>query len=81
MIKIIKCQKEINLVDSVQYTNLLHTTNHIIFDMTNTEYISASMIGILMELKQKGIQFDLILSSQVEYILRFKKIYNYLTGE
>jgi hypothetical protein len=81
MIKIIKCKKEINLVDSVQYTTLLNTTDHIIFDMIDTKYISASMIGILMEAKRKEIQFDLMLSSQVEYILQIKQIYNYLTGE
>jgi hypothetical protein len=81
MIKIIKCKKEINLVDSMQYTTLLNTTGHIIFDMIDTKYISASMIGILMEAKRKEIQFDLMLSSQVEYILQIKQIYNYLTGE
>lgn len=79
MIKIIKCPEEIKYADYRQYN--LSGFDHIIFDMSETKYIPASMIGFLMTLKKKGIQFDLILSSQIEYILRFKKVYNYLTGE
>jgi len=80
MIKIIKCKKEIEYADYIQHISLLNTKDHIIFDMTETEYIPASMIGFLMELKRKRIQFDLMLSSQVEYIVKFKNVYDYLTG-
>ena len=79
MIKIIKCKEQITFVDHTQYN--INKEDHIIFDMMNTEYVPSSMIGFLINLKQKGIKFDLILSSQVEYILRFKKVYNYLMGE
>ena len=79
MIKIIKCKKEIKYADYLEYQSF-STVDIILFDMTQTEYIPASMIGNLIMLKQKGIYFDLILSSQVEYILRFKQLYNYLTG-
>jgi hypothetical protein len=81
MIKIIKFNKEVKYEEYTKYTSLLdNKEDHIIFDMMKTEYIPASMIGFLMMLKQKRIHFDLVLSSQVEYILRIKNIYNYLTG-
>jgi len=79
MIKIIKCKENIHYADYTQYK--ISREDHIIFDMSLSEYIPASMIGFLMNLKQRGIKFDLVLSSQIEYILRFKKVYNYLMGE
>jgi len=80
MIRIIKCKKKIEYADYVPHVSLLESKDHILFDMTQTEYIPASMIGFLMALKHRGIQFDLMLSSQVEYILRIKNVYDYLTG-